>query len=47
MEDIEKQLKQEAINFVDWLWKNVDEKIMSQHDWDYWYDYWKKEVSGV
>ncbi len=49
MEEIDKihidsLIKLEVIKFTEWLWVSVDEKEMSKHDWDYWYDFYKNEI---
>jgi hypothetical protein len=41
----ETSIKQEAIQFAEWLWTNVDEQIMSLHDWDYLYECYKNEIN--
>ena len=41
MENLEELIKEEVIKFTQWLWTNVDEREMSQHDWEYWYEYYK------
>lgn len=47
MENLEDVIKQEVIKFTEWLWVSVDEKKMSQHDWDYWYEYYKNENKNL
>lgn len=49
MEEIDKiyigsLIKLEVIKFTEWLWVNVGEKEMLQHNWDYWYEMWKEEI---
>ncbi len=45
-ENLGELIKQESIKFAEWLWTNVDEKIMSQHDWGYFYEIYKNEVKN-
>ena len=46
MENLEELIKEEVIKFTEWLWVSVDEKEMSQHDWGYWYEYYKNEIKN-
>ena len=46
MENLEELIKEEVIKFTEWLWVSVDEKEMTQHDWEYWYEYYKNEIKN-
>ncbi len=44
---MEELIKEEVIKFTQWLWVNVDEKEMTHHDWEYWYEYYKNEIKTM
>lgn len=39
----EAPLRQNAVEFAEWLWKNVDEKDMSEMSWEELYDAFEKQ----
>ena len=36
-------IKEEVIAFSEWMWKNIDEQVMSITSWSYLYDLYKEQ----